>query len=105
VVPANLWAEQPIKPKAIVGFGSSFWRISFLIVSSKIQPDSNPVTINSDASLGSGLIHQVNDPDTPVKFAIWRINSLEYHKTILCIVVKTYTQAKIPSYPQLFNSV
>jgi hypothetical protein len=31
-VPANLWAEQPIKPKAIVRFGSSFWRISFFIV-------------------------------------------------------------------------
>jgi hypothetical protein len=60
--------------------------------------------MHSDTQPAPRLIHQVNDPDTPVKFAIWRINSLEYHKAILCIVVKTYTQAKTPSYPQLFNS-
>jgi hypothetical protein len=48
-------------------------------------------------------IHHLNDLDTPVKFAIWQTNSLEYQNVILCIVVKTYTQAKTHSYPQLFN--
>ncbi|MEN9956980.1 MAG: hypothetical protein RIR46_588 [Actinomycetota bacterium] len=88
-----------------MGFGSSFLPISFFIIYSDLQAESTQVTFNSDARLDDRLIHQVNDSDTPLKFAIWRTNSLEYHKTILCIVVKTYTQAQTPSYPQLFNNV
>ncbi len=85
-------------------FGSSFLPISFFIIWGDLSTRTNLAKTDSDAPLWPHPIHQMNEPDTPVKFAIWRTNSLEYHKALLCIVVKTYTQAKTLSYPQLFNS-